>query len=154
MSQLDGEIAGLMARQMAKELEESQSSLEEISRVLARLPYDGNELRVAREAVEMWQRKGHEVVFGPLSPTFHYASAEDKMQVAREFLLSGLMFVSALGAQVELMIVKVDAGKGFFGGQKARYACYMSGGDGRYSPVGDASNVIMAVTKLSPILRI
>jgi hypothetical protein len=153
MSQLDEEIAGIMARQMAKELEENQSSLEEISRVLARLPYDEKELRVVREAVDMWHRDGHAIAFGPLSSEFHFAPAEDKMRMARDFLTRGLMFVSAFGPHVELMIVKVDAGKGFFGGQKVRYACYMSGGDGRYSPIGDVGIVVMAVTKLSPVLR-
>jgi hypothetical protein len=154
MSELDNEMAALMARQAAKEMSANQSNLEEIARVLPRLPYDGSDLRMAREAVELWQRKGHNVALAPLGPWYHNATQEDRQQMQREWLANGLLFIAAGDYSVELVTVKVDAGRGFFGGQKVRYACYLSSGDGHYNPVGNVGSLALAITKISPVLRL
>lgn len=154
MSELDNELAGVFARQMVKEMEASQSSLEEIARVLPRLPYDPAEVRAARTAVEMWQRQGHNVALAPLSAHYQQSSQEQRMNMQREWFMAGLLFITAGDHGMQLLTIKTDAGRGFFGGQKVRYACYMSSGDDKHNPVGNAGSLTMAITKLSPILRI
>ncbi len=151
---IDEELAGVMARGMLSEMVACTSTLDEIKRTTARLPYEASELRVANEAIAVWKKDGFDVVLGPFDPAYHDLPPPDRKDATREALLHGLLFVSAIALQAELLVVKEDAGRGFFGGQKARYVCYFSSGDDRYVAAGSSTWLVSAVAKLSPVLRI
>lgn len=67
---------------------------------------------------------------------------------------SGFLPVCSGDLGVELLIVKSAAGRGIFGRNKVRYACYYSNGDGMYSPVGTTTALTLACAKLGALYRV
>ena len=151
---LDDEIATAFAKGMLEEMRQASSTLDEIRRVTKRIPLDGNDIRLVRGAIEMWQKDGFEVAFGPLRVHVQTISDSERLAISKEMAYDGLVSVSA-GAPffIELLIAKTDEGRGFFGGQKRGFACFLSSGDEAYMSVGRTGNIILAVTKLSNVLR-
>jgi hypothetical protein len=151
---LDDEIAGILARGTLNEMREMSSGLDDICRVIKRVPFDDKDVDWIINVLDMWRKDGFVVALGMINEDYLKLDQTSKMDLIKDLLSKGLMPVSA-GKPffLELLIVKADEGKGFFGGQKLGYVCFSTTGDGIYMPVGRAATLTMAVTKLSNVLR-
>ena len=154
MSAVGDEIDETLSRGVEQELGATASTVDEISRVHRRLPFDRGELDALRETIELWRRQGRNAAPIPIDPSYRETTEDERRELARTWLTGGLYFVSALDLEATLLIVKVDNGRGLFGGQKVHYACFFGSGDERYHSVGTTKNLTWALSKLGKLYRL
>lgn len=145
---------GLSLAEMERQLEASASSLDEIMRVLRRLPFTPNEGMYASQIIAKWQAEGRDVAQAPLSREYQALDPQERHAVRVGALKDGLMFVSSGDHGVEMVVVKVDAGRGLFGSQKVQYPGFIRMvGEFSYQPIGVAKTLTGAIIKMSNLYR-
>jgi hypothetical protein len=147
MTQTEHEFDELILRDVLRELDSSALSIGEITRERKRVPYDLNEVRILRNAVNDYAESGIQLVPHPLD------NLQPTAEEATRWLNEGFLFVSSLDLGVGNMIVKTDVGEGYFGVQRVRYYCYQSRNGFRYHPVGTTESLTLALTKLTALHR-
>ena len=148
MSQTVHESDEMYLRDLLRELDRSALSMGEIMRERERLPYDISEVRIFRNEIKNCALAGRPVIPRPLDNL--QPSLKETMQWIRE----GLFFLCSPDLRLSLLIVKADAGKGYFGVQKIRYCCYSSSNGYRFCPLGSNVSLTMAFAQITALYRV
>ncbi len=150
MSKLDEEIGDLMRQGQLADHAKNEVLKETVFKALPRRPFFDAEMEMAAGFLKTWRLKGHRVFFGPAETL----EPEERMKAVKEMAEEGVMVFIGLDHQCELMILKVDDGRGFFGRQKYRYHSYVSSpGDPSCLPNGSSTNLGWSISKLGNVLR-
>ena len=71
----------------------------------------------------------------------------------QEMMADGILLMHSNTLDVTFLFVKVDAGKGFFGGQKSRVQSYLGDANSLLNPGPVFSGLAMGVTSINNIYR-
>ncbi len=138
--------------EMRDEFEASGLSLDQICRAHRRVPFEPFDRIAITSAMENFKRGGRLVAPYPLVGLRESTEA-DRGEVFLSGLKGGVFFLSGVDIGASLVVLKVDAGRGLFGGQKVTYSCYLGMGDDRYQPVGTTATLAHALMNLEALYR-
>lgn len=140
-------------RRSVDRVERQFYSFDSVLNVLPTLPIITEELQTLKDTVKRWRGEGRDVV--PHCSMWQLASygRGDWSELLNSAMAGGWFPLMLLDLEVEFRLVKVDAGRGLFGGQKVRYHWYMLNPDDFFVPSGMADWLSVALGKLGALYR-
>ena len=115
---------------------------EEIFNNSRRIPFSKMSLAVYLDHMKVMSRNGLDLTM---------ASSWTPIE---EYMSEGMLIVLSSSLDMHFLFVNVDAGKGFFGGQKTRVATYVSRTGGEQYETGPVlSSLLQALTGVNNIYR-
>ncbi|TXM69099.1 hypothetical protein [Methylobacterium sp. WL120] len=154
MSYAQDELDAICPSAAQRRLQEPSTTLDEVLRAYARLPLDDDDHRALRDSFIARVKLGRRITPMPLDPQFEHATREDYLGFVQGMAPQGLTFVTAWDLEASLLIVKTDAGKGFFGRQRATYACFVNDMTGRLDAAGVVPSIPLAFGVLDGLYRV
>ncbi|MCJ7995244.1 hypothetical protein J5N58_12235 [Rhizobium cremeum] len=122
-------------------------TIEQIDQSTNRLPFSEKEIFTLIEFVKLSRKKGRDLQTGARNLA---ATAEHVLQLAQE---EGIIAINSAILGMEVLFAKVDAGRSFFGGQKAAYISYVNTGDDEWAVGTTFNSWPIAVTSIGNIYR-
>lgn len=118
------------------------TSTDAIFASLARVPFERSDLEVLRAYKDGVAGTSRDI-------TFHPWMAGELAEAARE----GFFVLQVPAMEADVLFVKVDAGRGFFGGRKQRVACYIGAYPDELMPAPLFNSLAAALAGLNNIQR-
>ena len=137
------------------QIEKAKATFKEIMKVHMREPFSETEVRTLGGNVKRLKEKGCIFSFTEdVIKSLQKTSAENKGQVLKKMMSEGYLTLVAPQMGINLLYVKIYAGKGMFWGKKIQYAVYQQDFDEKtWTPLGTFKIWGLAVTGINNIFR-
>lgn len=129
-------------------------TMDELVRAHARLPLDADDRQELLNGFATRMKAGWHLSPMPLEARLEEVSREAKRAFVEQTTPQGLAFVSSLDLKVSLLIVKTDAGRGFFGRQKASFTCFVTEGADGFERAGVVPTIPRAFGILDSLYQV
>ena len=147
------EIADELFPELREEYEAIGLSLDQICRAHRRLACDTANKHTIKAAVTYFNDQNRKVVPQPLFG-LRESTEDSRIEAFLKNFRNGVIFLSIAEMGASLLIVKVDAGRGFFGGQRFDWVCYLGMGGDSYQPAGTSPSLAHAIMRMDALYRV